>query len=194
MGAEGSTARFLLVVLVGCLASRTAYGLECFRCVSTNSTRPFLCNEFLSHSEDLEPESCDDVYNAQYCIKHVGRFEALALECYQCASADEWKCDNSQLVANYLQPSSCDHVFEAQFCVKTIGRYGGGVGTKRFCSSVDLGNYCDYVQQPGDKLSYRTCVYTCNSDGCNPASSLTPSRCLSGLLCIISFGYLYGDR
>ncbi|XP_058801331.1 U-scoloptoxin(05)-Sm1a isoform X2 [Phymastichus coffea] len=145
MGAEGSTARFLLVVLVGCLASRTAYGLECFRCVSTNSTRPFLCNEFLSHSEDLEPESCDDVYNAQYCIKHVGRFE-------------------------------------------------GGVGTKRFCSSVDLGNYCDYVQQPGDKLSYRTCVYTCNSDGCNPASSLTPSRCLSGLLCIISFGYLYGDR
>jgi len=24
---------------------------------------------------DLQPESCDYVYGAQYCVKHVGRFE-----------------------------------------------------------------------------------------------------------------------
>jgi len=45
---------------------------------------------------------------------------------------------------------------------------------KRYCSSHDLGNYCNYVKQPGDdKFEYRTCVYTCNSDGCNGSSQLT---------------------
>lgn len=47
------------------------------------------------------------------------------MECYQCASADEWKCYNPKLVTDYLKPKSCDYVFEAQYCVKTIGRYGG---------------------------------------------------------------------
>lgn len=51
----------------------------------------------------------------------------------------------------------------------------GGIGTKRFCSAVDMGNYCDYVKQPGDKLTYRTCVYTCTGHGCNPATSSMPS-------------------
>jgi hypothetical protein len=52
-----------------------AHGLECYRCVSTNSSQPFLCNEFLTDAYDIKPESCDDVYGAKYCIKHVGRFE-----------------------------------------------------------------------------------------------------------------------
>lgn len=48
----------------------------------------------------------------------------------------------------------------------------GGIGAKRYCSSLDLGNYCNYVQQPGDKLEYRTCVHTCTGDGCNSASGI----------------------
>lgn len=52
----------------------------------------------------------------------------------------------------------------------------GGIGTKRFCSAVHMGNYCDYVRQPGDKLTYRTCVFTCSGDGCNPAMSLVPGK------------------
>lgn len=51
----------------------------------------------------------------------------------------------------------------------------GGVGTKRFCSAVDLGNRCDYGGLPGDQLEYRTCVYTCSSDGCNPATTILPN-------------------
>jgi hypothetical protein len=50
----------------------------------------------------------------------------------------------------------------------------GGLGTKRFCSSLDLGNYCNYIKQPGDQLEYRSCVFTCSTDGCNLADSKRP--------------------
>jgi len=51
----------------------------------------------------------------------------------------------------------------------------GGLGTKRFCSSLDLGNYCNYIRQPGDELEYRSCVYTCSSNGCNGSNLVTAS-------------------
>lgn len=43
----------------------------------------------------------------------------------------------------------------------------GSLGTRRFCSSRDLGNYCEYIRRPGDQREYRSCVYTCTGDGCN---------------------------
>lgn len=58
----------------------------------------------------------------------------------------------------------------------------GGIGAKRFCSSLDLGNYCNYVQQPGDILTYRTCVYTCRGDGCNPGHQHKPYSATALLL------------
>ncbi|XP_014216480.1 uncharacterized protein LOC106645199 [Copidosoma floridanum] len=73
----------------------------------------------------------------------------------------------------------------------------GGIGTKRFCSSVNLGNYCDEVKQPGDQLTYRTCVYTCDSDGCNPASRISPSSQLNVLqltAMLVVFGSFYSMR
>lgn len=108
------------------LLIETVHSLRCYQCISTNNSHPFQCNEFLTSDIDIEPQPCDDVYGAQYCVKHTGRFE-------------------------------------------------GGIGTKRFCSSLDLGNYCDYVSQPGDKLTYRTCIFTCSGDGCNPAAILKPT-------------------
>lgn len=60
-----------------------------------------------------------------------------------------------------------------------IHNFIGGIGAKRFCSSLDLGNYCNYVKQPGDELTYRTCVFTCTGDGCNPGNSKTPQTMLS---------------
>ena len=104
----------------------TAHSLQCYRCSSTNNSHPFQCNEFLSSDIDIKPQSCDDVFGAQYCVKHTGRFE-------------------------------------------------GGIGTKRFCSARDLGNYCEYVSQQGDKLSYRTCIFSCTGDGCNPAVTFNPT-------------------
>ncbi|XP_070163703.1 UPAR/Ly6 domain-containing protein bou isoform X2 [Polyergus mexicanus] len=157
------------------LLMKTGYSIQCYQCTSINNEDPFQCNEFLTSDVDLQPESCDDVYAARYCVKHVGRFEAITLDCYQCASEDEWKCMDSGLVKNALMPTNCSHVYDARYCVKSIGRFGGGIGTKRFCSAVDMGNYCDYVKQPGDKLTYRTCVYTCTGHGCNPATSSMPS-------------------
>lgn len=52
----------------------------------------------------------------------------------------------------------------------------GGIGAKRFCSSLDLGNYCNYVKQPGDILEYRTCVFTCTGDGCNSSNHLLSTK------------------
>ncbi|XP_043465443.1 U-scoloptoxin(05)-Sm1a isoform X1 [Leptopilina heterotoma] len=117
---------YALLTILG-IYFQTAFGIKCYRCESTNSSNPFQCNEFLRDDFDLNPESCDDVYGAQFCVKRVGRF-------------------------------------------------AGGIGTKRECSSYNLGNYCDYVQQPGDKLEYRTCVYTCTGDGCNSATNSLPNQ------------------
>ncbi|XP_004924011.1 U-scoloptoxin(05)-Sm1a isoform X2 [Bombyx mori] len=102
---------------------KTVFSINCYQCSGTDSNNPFECNEFLDGDVDLVPIDCATIHDAQYCIKHVGRFE-------------------------------------------------GGISTKRFCSSLDLGNYCDYVRQRGDKLEYRTCIYTCSTDGCNSASNI----------------------
>ncbi|XP_048512704.1 U-scoloptoxin(05)-Sm1a isoform X2 [Athalia rosae] len=105
---------------------QAASAIDCYQCLGTDSDNPFQCNEYLQSDIDIKPEPCDNVYGAQYCIKHVGRFE-------------------------------------------------GGIGTKRYCSSLYVGNYCNYVSQSGDQLEYRTCVYTCSGDGCNPASATLPT-------------------
>ncbi|XP_076673014.1 glycosylphosphatidylinositol anchored membrane protein boudin [Andrena cerasifolii] len=153
----------------------TAHSLQCYRCSSTNNSHPFQCNEFLSSDIDIKPQSCDDVFGAQYCVKHTGRFEAESLDCYQCTSADELSCGDNKLVLSSLKPANCNHVYGARYCIQSIGRYGGGIGTKRFCSARDLGTYCEYVSQQGDKLSYRTCIFSCTGDGCNAAVTFSPS-------------------
>lgn len=99
------------------------------------------------------------------------------INCYQCVSTshdDPFQC-NEYLGSDVdLVPNPCDAVFAAQYCIKHTGRFEGGLGTKRFCSSLDLGNYCNYIKQPGDKLEYRSCVFTCSTDGCNLAGSKRP--------------------
>ncbi|XP_019871424.1 U-scoloptoxin(05)-Sm1a [Aethina tumida] len=94
-----------------------------------------------------------------------------AIECYQCSAGKSIDCSDVMVHMGALEPQSCDNVFEAQYCVKSTS-LDEGIGPKRFCSSVDLGNYCNYVRQPGDILTYRSCVYTCSTDGCNSSSPL----------------------
>ncbi|XP_015430770.1 PREDICTED: uncharacterized protein LOC107187247 isoform X2 [Dufourea novaeangliae] len=101
-----------------------------------------------------------------------------SLRCYQCSSTNNthpFQCNEFLTSDVDIGPESCDAVFGAQYCVKHTGRFEGGIGTKRFCSAVDLGNYCDYVNQQGDKLTYRTCIFTCSGDGCNPATTFKPT-------------------
>ncbi|RZF41684.1 hypothetical protein LSTR_LSTR011619 [Laodelphax striatellus] len=99
-----------------------------------------------------------------------------SIDCYQCSTPDNIDCGDVMIHdpdGRSIQPVSCSHIFEARYCIKTTGVHGGGLGTKRFCSSLDLGNYCNYIKQPGDVLEYRSCVYTCSSDGCNSSSTIT---------------------
>ncbi|EZA49499.1 hypothetical protein X777_12237 [Ooceraea biroi] len=63
----------LLVILS--LFVETGHSIRCYQCNSTSNEYPFQCNEFLTGDEHLQPESCDYVYGAQYCVKHIGRFE-----------------------------------------------------------------------------------------------------------------------
>ncbi|XP_054266709.1 U-scoloptoxin(05)-Cw1a isoform X2 [Macrosteles quadrilineatus] len=97
------------------------------------------------------------------------------IDCYQCTSATNIDCGAPLIndrADSSLEPTSCSYMFEASYCVKTTGLHSGGLGTKRFCSSLDLGNYCNYIRQPGDMMEYRSCVYTCDSDGCNAGNTL----------------------
>ncbi|KAJ3641134.1 hypothetical protein Zmor_027652 [Zophobas morio] len=161
-----------LVVLL-----RTSVALNCYQCSGSDPTKPFQCNEWLSSDIDIQPQTCDNVYDAKYCIKHTGRFEASSISCYQCAAHQTIDCSDGMIHLGGIEPQSCDHVFEAEYCVKSTS-LDGGIGAKRFCSSLDLGNYCNYVKQPGDILTYRTCVYTCTGDGCNPSSRAKPTTFL----------------
>ncbi|XP_026322068.1 uncharacterized protein LOC113231765 isoform X1 [Hyposmocoma kahamanoa] len=124
---------FILFVCFLLATFSTVNSISCYQCSGTDSDNPFECTEWLGNDIDLKPTDCGAIHNAQFCIKHVGRFE-------------------------------------------------GGISTKRFCSSLDLGNYCNYVQQPGDKLEYRSCIYTCSTDSCNAASSLQMSVILLTLI------------
>ncbi|KAM3967412.1 glycosylphosphatidylinositol anchored membrane protein boudin [Aphomia sociella] len=162
--------KFLPLVLFSFGLLKTVNCISCYQCSGTDSANPFECNEFLDSDIDLETTDCTTIHNAQYCIKHVGRNEGKAIDCYQCNSSTTMECGDGlmNLDGGVLKPMTCEHVYNAQYCIKLTG----GISTKRFCSSLDLGNYCNYVREPGDKLEYRTCIYTCGSDGCNTASSL----------------------
>nr|XP_022905315.1 uncharacterized protein LOC111417317 [Onthophagus taurus] len=117
---------------------------------------------------------------------------SLAINCYQCASTNTtspFQCNEYLKDADILA-ESCDGVHGARYCVKHTGRFEGGIGTKRFCSSLDLGNYCNFVQQPGDKLQYRTCIYTCTRDGCNSGEKMRSNLVILGsILCLIHVLY-----
>lgn len=90
------------------------------------------------------------------------------IRCYRCKSNEDIYCaEKFDLSFSTLTDESCDDIFEARYCIKTTGMYGGEIGTRRFCSARDHGNYCEYIRRPGDEWEYRSCVYTCQTDGCN---------------------------
>ncbi|XP_048523984.1 uncharacterized protein LOC109539802 isoform X1 [Dendroctonus ponderosae] len=151
----------------------TSTALNCYQCNGSDSSKPFQCNEWLTADIDIKPEPCDAVYGAKYCIKTTGRFQGSSLNCYQCSSAESLDCSDVMIHMGGIQPKSCDHVFEAEFCIKSTSL--NGIGTSRYCSSNHMGNYCNYVKQPGDTLWYRSCIYTCTGDGCNHAHASTSS-------------------
>lgn len=55
----------------------TALSINCYQCSGTSSSDPFQCNEWLDSDVDLQPQPCDEVYGAKYCVKHIGRFEGI---------------------------------------------------------------------------------------------------------------------
>ncbi|CAH0725214.1 unnamed protein product, partial [Brenthis ino] len=178
------TTTYLLFLVFAVNTIKSAYAISCYQCSGTDSDEPFECNEYLDTDTGLSPIDCENIHNAQYCIKQVGRFEVKGIECYQCNTSTTLECSDGflSLDGTLLRSASCDHVYGAQYCIKMTG----GIGTKRYCSSLDLGNQCNYVQQPGDKLEYRTCIYTCNTDGCNGASSIHISTTFFIVLLFIS--------
>ena len=109
-----------------------------------------------------------------YCLLTWDNNFVTALSCYECDSSNNFTCTerwdpNEPTVRKYLNVD-CAHVFEAKYCVKMIGIYDGKLGTKRFCSSKDWGNYCEYIQRPGDVHEYRSCIFSCSRSECNTAS------------------------
>lgn len=119
-----------------------------------------------------------------------------SLHCYQCNSTNStvpFQCTEVLSSDVDIVPESCDAVFGAKYCVKHTGRFEDGIGTKRFCSSQDLGNYCDYVKHAGDKLTYRSCIFTCTGDGCNPAttSQSTAGIWILSIAILLSFNVLF---
>lgn len=49
--------------------------INCYQCSGSDSSNPFECNEYLESDIDLVPTDCSTIHNAEYCIKHVGRYE-----------------------------------------------------------------------------------------------------------------------
>nr|AHD24742.1 boudin [Schmidtea mediterranea] len=104
----------------------------------------------------------------------IGLFELNhALTCFQCNSTKDSDClENFQYYGtNSLIPISCP-VDRSRFCIKTTGVFGSVVGVTRFCSSMDMGNQCQYLPFFDHDRTYRGCVYTCLGDNCNSANRI----------------------
>ncbi|KAG5668891.1 hypothetical protein PVAND_016810 [Polypedilum vanderplanki] len=121
------------------------------------------------------------------CLILIAVKSASSIKCYVCnttSSAQPFQC--SEWFERYdqpeIQPVDCENVHGAKYCIKHIGRYEGGIGAIRYCSSRDLGNYCNYVKNKGDEQEYRSCIFTCNTDGCNGAPSFTQNPATKILL------------
>ncbi|TRY76784.1 hypothetical protein TCAL_14767 [Tigriopus californicus] len=100
----------------------------------------------------------------------------FGIGCFECNSASNFTCTefwDPTIAVTEKFLTNCAHVYNAQYCVKMNGIFDGKLGTKRFCSSKNWGDYCEYIQRPGDTQQYRSCVLTCSTYGCNPAVSLT---------------------
>ncbi|XP_015910288.1 UPAR/Ly6 domain-containing protein bou [Parasteatoda tepidariorum] len=108
-----------------------------------------------------------------------------AISCFRCNSTQTLDCLEKFLNPNPLRPESCSDVFEARYCIKTTGIYNGELGTQRFCSPKELGDYCEYVRHY-DGREYRGCVYTCYTDGCNSAHSMFKMSTLTNLITIFT--------
>ncbi|XP_055706838.1 U-scoloptoxin(05)-Sm1a isoform X2 [Phlebotomus papatasi] len=127
-----------------------------------------------------------------YALTFLAVFRTVSsIRCYVCNATDTsspFQC--GELFERYdtpdIEPQDCSDVHGAQYCVKHIGRFEGGIGAKRFCSSKDLGNYCNYVQNVGDQMEYRSCIFTCSTDGCNLSSSLRSSHVFIAISAAIS--------
>ncbi|XP_037905311.1 uncharacterized protein LOC119647997 [Hermetia illucens] len=158
---------------------KSAQSIRCYVCNATDTTTPFQCGEWFERFDtpDIEPQECSSVHGAQYCIKHIGRFEAFSINCYQCSAAETMECSDVliNMPGSPLEPQPCDHVYDAQYCIKSTA-LNGGIGAKRYCSSKDLGNYCNYVQNKGDRMEYRSCIFTCSTDGCNNTARFLLSK------------------
>jgi len=112
-----------------------------------------------------------------------------AIECFECDSSKNFSCTefwDPSLVVIQDFTSNCSHVFEAEYCVKMTGVFEGKLGTKRFCSSRDWGNYCEYIQRPGDVQEYRSCVFSCTPNHCNTSTSLVTISLVSLVASVMS--------
>ncbi|XP_031631111.1 U-scoloptoxin(05)-Cw1a [Contarinia nasturtii] len=180
----------IISAVLFCSFIKIATSISCYVCNATDSSSPFQCGEWFERYDtpDIVPQDCSNVYGAKYCIKHIGRFEASSIKCYQCSSADTINCADIMIAQpdSPLQPEDCSHVIDAKFCVKSTA-LNGGIGAKRFCSSKDLGNYCNYVENKGDRMEYRSCIFTCDTDGCNHSNQITLNRMVFGGFLTIIF-------
>ena len=69
-----------------------------------------------------------------------------------------------------------NHIYKYELKYFVYMFNSGGIGAKRFCSSKDLGNYCNYVQNKGDRMEYRSCIFTCSTDGCNHSTTISVNQ------------------
>ncbi|XP_049542405.1 uncharacterized protein LOC125955326 isoform X2 [Anopheles darlingi] len=188
-GTETKMKQLVLGAVFLMAAVQSATAISCYTCNTTDSTSPFQCSEWFERFDkpDLKPVDCSNVYGAKFCIKHIGRFEATGILCYQCSSAHSMFCSDLLIAdeASPFKPEPCDHVFEAEYCIKSTAMHDG-IGAKRYCSSRDLGNYCNYVRNPGDQIEYRSCIFTCDTDGCNGASRQSTLNTLAIVLLAVA--------
>jgi hypothetical protein len=113
--------------------------------------------------------------------------------CYDCDSSADFSCSefwDPSLDVNGQYYSDCGTVYDSNYCVKMTGIFDGKLGTKRFCSSRDWGDYCEYIKRPGDPREYRSCVFTCSDHGCNGADLATTKTFLIILICIVISSFI----
>ncbi|OWA50622.1 hypothetical protein BV898_15133 [Hypsibius exemplaris] len=111
------------------------------------------------------------------------------VQCYKCDSTTDPGCQEQfDVSTSGLETVDCgEEVYQGRYCIKTTGIYGGKPGTRRFCSSKDLGNLCNYISRPNEPLDFRACIFSCTSNQCNTSQTTVAQAKMTWLILLTCY-------
>lgn len=124
-----------LLVTVATVMSSFLASVEAIYCHQCDSNQHLHCSELWDHSNSLEPTSCDNLYEANYCIKATGMYGGRIGTFRFCSSRDRGHyCDYVKRPGDDREYRACIYTCSGDGCNASAGLrpWAGGVALLLF--------------------------------------------------------------